>query len=169
MAKPLNCYVKSLAGTSLLKNLFIGFLGFVLLFLFIWGWEAYTQNTSGQDLLKTLKFGESLSNDFWLIMGIVLTGPLLEELVFRWLIYTAFRDLAERFISKPFAIGSAAIISSVLFVSIHGTPEQASQVLPLLVMGVVLSLIYQVTNSLISVFFAHALNNASLSILACLS
>lgn len=160
MAKPLDGYMNSLAVNDCFNRVLIGFLGFALLFLFIWGWERYTQDTSGKALLSTLNFGESVQHDFWLIVGIVLTGPLLEELVFRWLFYTTLRGLAKRFLSKNWAIGVAAVTSSILFVSIHGAPEQLSQTLPLLVMGLVFALIFEVTNALFAVFVAHSLNNA---------
>lgn len=161
MAKPFSDYQQALATSDLLKNTVIGFMGFVILFSLIWAWEAYTQDTSGKEMIESLNFGESTNNDFWLITGIVLLGPLLEELVFRWLIFSALRDLIQRFLSKPFAVGLAAVISSGLFVSIHGSPEQASQVLPLFVMGVIFALVYQLTGSLMAAFVAHALNNAT--------
>lgn len=160
MARPLGGYLKGITVDDFFKKSLMGFIGFLLLFVFIWGWERYTYNTSGQELLKTLNFGESVDKDFWLIMGIVLMSPLLEELVFRWLFYASIRNSLEQFLSSPLAIGIAAFVSSMLFVSIHGAPEQASQALPLLVMGLVFALIYQVTNSLLAVFVAHGLNNA---------
>lgn len=160
MARLLNEYTNNLIGNNFIKNVLIAFVGFVLLFVFIWGWETYTQDNSGNALLKTLNFGESINNDFWLIVGVVLTGPLLEELVFRWLIYTTLRNALVQFLSTKVAIGMAAVISSALFVSIHGAPEQVSQALPLFVMGVVFALIYQISHSLVAVFIAHSLNNA---------
>ncbi len=85
----------------------------------------------------------------WAILSTVVAAPILEEVLFRGLI---FESCGERF-----GKGGALIISSLLFGLIHGVPVQMVNAF---VVGLILGYVYLCTRSLVSVMIIHAVNNA---------
>ena len=85
----------------------------------------------------------------WAILSTVVAAPILEEVLFRGLI---FESCGERF-----GKGGALIISALLFGLIHGVPVQMVNAF---VVGLILGYVYLRTRSLISVMIIHAVNNA---------
>ena len=99
--------------------------------------EAY------ENVMQTIGFGG------WAIMSTVIAAPILEEVLFRGVIFESF--------DERFGKGVAVIISALLFGVIHGVPVQMVNAF---VVGLVLGYIYLRTRSLISVIIIHAVNNA---------
>lgn len=142
------------------KTLTIGFLGFLAITAFVFFWEWATQDNSSTTLVKGLGIGKNFLDDLWLIVAIALLGPIAEELAFRWLIYNFLKHAFAKFFSLKITIPIAVAISSWAFMSVHGADEQTSQFLALFIVGVILALTYEFSNSIFAPIFAHSLNNA---------
>lgn len=84
----------------------------------------------------------------WVSLSVVFFGPLVEELLFRGLIYHYVRELD----SMPAAI----LISAAAFGIWHGEPVQ---VVYTTLMGVCLAIVYYRTNSMLYPVLIHVLNN----------
>ena len=82
-----------------------------------------------------------------LITGLLLT-PLVEELLFRGVLYQALR--------RRMPIGTAALVSAMVFALMHG---QVVLFIPFTVMGVLLALVYERSGSLIPTILIHGCNN----------
>lgn len=141
-------------------TLAVGFLGFLGITLFVFMWESFTQDSSSVALIKQMGIGESFWDDLWLIFAIVLFGPIVEELTFRWLIYSLVKKAFSTFISLKISIIIAMVISSWAFMVIHGANEQISQHFALFIVGLILALIYEISGSIVVPIIAHCLNNA---------
>ncbi len=85
----------------------------------------------------------------------VFIAPITEESVFRGLLYPAVRDAAGGR-RRGFWVG--VIVVSALFAAIHANLAAA---LPLLGLALVLTIVFEYTNSLVPGMVAHALFNAS--------
>lgn len=85
----------------------------------------------------------------WAILSTVIAAPILEEILFRGLI---FESCSERF-----GRGLAIFVSAILFGLVHVVPVQ---MVSGFVMGLILGYVYLRTRSLISVIVLHAINNA---------
>jgi membrane protease YdiL (CAAX protease family) len=82
-----------------------------------------------------------------ILSGVVL-APLVEELLFRGVLYQALR--------RSMPVGSAALISAVVFAAMH---FNLLLFVPLALMGVVLALVYERSGSLLPTILVHACNN----------
>ncbi|MGH2410358.1 MAG: lysostaphin resistance A-like protein, partial [Chloroflexota bacterium] len=82
-----------------------------------------------------------------ILTGVVLT-PLVEELLFRGVLYQALR--------RTMPMGTAALIGSMIFAGMHFT---LALFIPLTVMGYVLAWLYERSGSLIPGMLVHACNN----------
>lgn len=85
----------------------------------------------------------------WAILSTIVAAPILEEILFRGLI---FESCAERW-----GRGVGLIVSALLFGVIHIVPVQ---VINAFVVGLILGYVYLRTRSLLSVIIIHAINNA---------
>ena len=99
--------------------------------------EAY------DNVMQTIGFGG------WAILSTVVAAPVLEEVLFRGLIFESF--------GERFGRGAGLLISALLFGLIHGVPVQMVNAF---VVGLILGYIYLRTRSLVSVIIIHAVNNA---------
>lgn len=84
----------------------------------------------------------------WAIMSTVVAAPILEEVLFRGVIFESCRERLGK--------GGAVLLSALLFGLIHGIPVQ---IVNAFVVGLILGYIYLRTRSLISVIVLHAINN----------
>jgi membrane protease YdiL (CAAX protease family) len=82
-----------------------------------------------------------------ILTGVVLT-PLAEELLFRGVLYQAFR--------RTMPVGMAALAASLIFAGMHFT---LALFIPLTVMGYVLAWLFDRSGSLIPGMLVHACNN----------
>lgn len=90
-----------------------------------------------------------LGRGVWSILSVVVCAPILEEILFRGLVFESCRE--------RFGGGAAVLISALLFGLIHGVPVQ---VINAFVVGIILGYIYLRIRSLINVILLHAINNA---------
>lgn len=84
----------------------------------------------------------------WAIMSTIVAAPILEEILFRGLI---FESCAERF-----GKGVGLFVSALLFGLVHIVPVQ---IINAFVVGLILGYVYLKTRSLVSVMVIHAINN----------
>lgn len=90
---------------------------------------------------------------FWLLFFLVISGPLYEEIIYRGLLFSG--------LSKTATVIGAALISSLMFSSVHGDPQG---VLVLAGLGMVFCAIRHYTGSLWPSVIAHALWNCQVAI-----
>jgi membrane protease YdiL (CAAX protease family) len=94
-------------------------------------------------------FAMLTSRDIWTFLTVGITGPILEEILFRGIILEGFLN---RY--KP---GKAILWSALLFGMFHLNPWQF---IPAFMIGLLLGYIYLRTRSLLPVIFIHILNNS---------
>jgi len=83
-----------------------------------------------------------------LFLLVCIIGPFVEEIVFRGVLYNAFK--------MKCGVVFSIIISSMIFSFIHGDP---AGFLPIFVLGVILAVSYQKTGNLFTSFLLHSLWN----------
>ena len=94
------------------------------------------------------------------MLAVVVAVPLTEELL--------FRGLMMRGLSRHFGTATGAVLTSVVFASLH--PQLPFGFFNLFATGMVLAMVYRATNSLVPCFIVHALNNgAAMLAVACLA
>ena len=96
-------------------------------------------------------FGVDQSALLAVATGVLVIGvaPFVEEFFFRGFIFSALRD--------GIGVWGGAVLSGAIFAAIHLKPQFF---VPLMVLGVVLALLYQRTESLWPSIILHATNNA---------
>lgn len=94
-------------------------------------------------------FAMLINKDIWTFVMVGITGPILEEILFRGVILDGFLN---RY--KP---GKAIFWSAFLFGLFHMNPWQF---IPAFLTGLLLGYIYLKTRSLIPVIFIHIINNS---------
>lgn len=87
----------------------------------------------------------------WTFLAIVVVGPLVEEILFRGIIFRSFEEVTE----IPWF---PALVSGVMFGIWHGSFIQAVYTAA---MGIILGYFIKKCRSLFFVFLAHAVNNIS--------
>ena len=90
---------------------------------------------------------------FWLLFFLVISGPLYEEIIYRGLLFSG--------LGKTATVIGAALISSLMFSSVHGDPQG---ILILAGLGMVFCAIRHYTGSLWPSVIAHALWNCQVAI-----
>lgn len=102
---------------------------------------------AGQDLPLEL-------NNFWnfllLFVTLAILAPLSEEIIFRGVIFNGLKEKSGKF---------AVLISGLFFMIMHLSINQCAYQL---IMGFVLGLLVLYTNSIISSFIVHFINNATI-------
>jgi len=103
-----------------------------------------------QDLVRELPraFGRGTEGFILAVIVVAIIAPVVEELFFRGFLYTAFR--------KRWGIVAAAILSSVIFAFFH---FNLFNFIPIVIIGIALVYLYEVTGSLGPPIMLHALNN----------
>ncbi|NLD20475.1 MAG: CPBP family intramembrane metalloprotease [Clostridiales bacterium] len=96
------------------------------------------------------EFEDSMGNEsyFWVFLSVVAIGPIVEELIFRGLIFNE----AEKIRAGWFPV----IMSAVLFGLFH---MEFVQIIYTIIMGFIFGLVYQRTRSFVLVCYMHILNN----------
>ncbi|MEG0693399.1 MAG: CPBP family intramembrane glutamic endopeptidase, partial [Oscillospiraceae bacterium] len=99
---------------------------------------------------RFLSTGDAVENEpyLWVFCSVVFLGPIVEELLFRGLIFKQ----AEKIKNGLFP----TILSAILFGIFH---MEFVQSVYTLIMGLALGFIYQMTRSLVLVCYLHILNN----------
>jgi membrane protease YdiL (CAAX protease family) len=96
----------------------------------------------------------------WLVLFVqaVVLAPIIEEFVFRGVLFQVFWQRTGR-------VWLSAFVSGYLFAVIH--PQFLGGILPLTVLGAILALVYAHTRSLLPCIVIHALNNGLITLLLC--
>lgn len=102
-----------------------------------------------QQAVQTLRTSETWLSRVLLAVVAVGLAPVAEEVLFRGILYPAVKQAGFRHL--------ALWGTSVLFAIIHGN---LATLLPLLVLSVALTLLYEATNNLLAPIVAHSLFNA---------
>jgi membrane protease YdiL (CAAX protease family) len=141
-----------LRGTRVLKaiGLVIGI--YLAYAMFAGVWSQVVDLGEPKDQLDDLGVDES---DVLLACGAVLVcvvAPVVEEFFFRGFFYAALRNWR--------GMWPAAILTGIVFGGIHVGSAEAGALVPLMVFGVGLCLIYEWSGSLYPCIGLHALNNA---------
>ncbi|MCL5290938.1 MAG: CPBP family intramembrane metalloprotease [Actinobacteria bacterium] len=93
-------------------------------------------------------FGRGFLGLILALIVAVIIAPLVEELLFRGFVYSAFR--------QSVGVGWAILINGLLFALVHADPFLF---VPLAIIGFALAWLYERSNSLGPPIFLHALNN----------
>jgi membrane protease YdiL (CAAX protease family) len=107
------------------------------------------------ETLVTLQQDFNFNLLMMVIIQAVIMAPLIEELVFRGALQTALMRLMK---GKRWL---AMLITAAAFSAIHGTVVPTQGLLPLFVLGLVFSYVYERTGSLLVPILAHAVFNAA--------
>jgi len=93
-------------------------------------------------------FGRGTSHFIVALIVVALLAPISEEMFFRGFIYTAFRE--------RYGVVYGVFISSGIFALFHVLPLL---MVPIFIIGIALSLLYEYRKSLVAPIMLHALNN----------
>lgn len=153
MRKGANLGDLGLKDSSLLRNIYRGLVGGVILGVTIWGIGIIYTLIAGppppqevERIFSGVKTGKDLILPF---IAIAILAPLSEELYFRAMVYPVFR---ARFGPIP-----GMIYSGIFFGSLH---LDLYRVIPISVGGAVLAYFYEKTGSLTAPVIAHATWNS---------
>lgn len=146
------------------KVLLYGILGFIVCISFsslVTKLFPYLLQAS-KDVGNSFSFGKSNIKDLCLILGIAALGPLTEEIVFRGLIFRSIRDGLSKYkkISIYVATLTSALVSSFIFLSIHGGAGQDQQMPFLFAMSLIFTFAYVLSGNLYVPVLMHSINNA---------
>ncbi len=131
----------------------VAYVGFVpllaiLLFVSLALCQAMGIEAEPHDLVNILREEHDPLRIATLVFLTIGVGPVMEEILFRWVTYGAMR--------KRVGILGSASGSAMLFAVAHAN---VAQTLPIFGMGIVLALLYETTGSLVASISFHMLNN----------
>ena len=121
----------------------------LVLFAFLLSYLFRFSSIKGREDIPFLFLTSSSWGKVALFFLVVALAPLLEELMFRGLLYPSLR--------QELGIAPAIALSSFFFASIH---TDVSRLLPLMSLGALLAFLYEKKRTLIPPIIAHALWNA---------
>ncbi len=106
----------------------------------------------------TLGAAESTASGIAIALAVTILAPVGEEFLMRGVVFPGMRDGARVAMPMWAAVALAATINGVIFGAMHGATEPIF--IPMLVLfGVILCLLYQVTGSLYAPIALHLTNN----------
>lgn len=133
------------------KKKIIIYIILMILLIGLVGWSSNVVPTSDNQAEINSMFGK----DKWgMAISVVILGPIIEELIFRG----ALQKLFFNQIKTKWQMVLYVIVSTALFVWIHGTPFN-SQMIPYLIMGVIFSISYVLLDDIRYGISLHVLNN----------
>jgi hypothetical protein len=115
-------------------------------------WAAALGLEQSDDLPQELGADESTVALVAVLLMVTLVAPVAEELFFRGFLFTTLR--------RWLGLIPGALITGVVFGGIHAGGTDAEFLVPLMIFGVILCLLYWRTDSLLPPMALHALNNA---------
>ena len=123
---------------------------------------GYQLRGNARELLQGSGSGMALGWKLAVAAWAVLEAPLVEETLFRGIMYQGLRSFFSRWLSQGWAVASAAALSGLIFGAVHFEPHT----FPILAfLGVVLALVFQSTRSI----YASALIHGAVNLLAVIS
>ena len=131
-------------GWTLLS--WFGFFGFA------WVWSVALGITENDDLPEELGVEGSTAALIAVSLLVCVLAPIAEELFFRGFCFTALR--------RTLGMLPAAVLTGIIFGAIHLGGTEIEFIVPLMVFGFFLCLLYVWTDSLLPCIVLHALNNA---------
>ena len=141
-----------LRGTRVLKAIGLILAIYFSYAMFAGVWSQIVDLGEPEDQLESLGVERS---DLLLVLGAILVcvvAPVVEEFFFRGFFYAALRNWR--------GVWPAAVITGFVFGAIHFGSAEAGAIVPLMVFGLGLCLLYQWTGSLYPCIALHALNNS---------
>ncbi len=109
-------------------------------------------------LPATLGATESAAAGVAIALGVTILAPVGEEFLLRGVVFAGMRDGARTIMPPWAAVAIAAVINGLIFGALHGATDPIF--IPILMLfGVVLCLLYQVTGSLYAPIALHLTNN----------
>ena len=122
-------------------------------FLFLsWIWATAVDVDQQQDLPEELGADGPLVNVLAVVVLVTVVAPLGEELFFRGFFFGALRNWRGPWL--------AALLTGLVFGGIHLGSSPVGVIVPLMVLGAGLCLLYEWTGSLYPAIALHALNNS---------
>lgn len=131
---------------GLILAVYVGFVVISGLYINLFGFEAR------DTLPDELGVDESVVNLVLVLILVTVGAPVAEEILFRGYVYRALRN--------GIGVAWAAILSGIMFGSIHLGSSPTEFIPPLCLLGIGLGLLYQWTGSLYAPVALHAFNNA---------
>jgi membrane protease YdiL (CAAX protease family) len=124
-----------------LLGIFVGLISYLLIdgsYLLFW------PNRYGTEVIRTIKTsGSSIDLSFYFLSAVLL-GPVIEEVIYRGIFYSPYR--------KKYGPTKAVIITSVFFTMAHFA-------LPSFLFSILLTVLYERTESIIPPIIAHSFHN----------
>lgn len=133
-------------AVGLTAAIYVGFI------IFSAAWVSVLGIDSQDTLPDELGVDDATVNLVLVLLLVTIMAPVAEEILFRGYVFRAMRN------ATPYWV--AAIISGVIFGGIHLGSSPVGFIVPLMVLGAGLALLYQWTGSLYAPVALHALNNA---------
>jgi uncharacterized protein len=127
-------------------------LAWVCFFVFSAAWAAALGITESDDLPEELGVDGSTAALVAVAILVCVVAPIAEELFFRGFCFTALR--------RTLGMLPAAALTGIIFGAIHLGGTDIEFIVPLMVFGFFLCLLYVWTDSLIPCIVLHALNNS---------
>ncbi len=124
-------------------------IGFLLLSV---AWAGLVDLDQTQDLPEELGADGPLLNALAVVILVTVVAPLGEELFFRGFFFGALRNWRGPWL--------AAIITGIVFGGIHVGSSPVGYLVPLMIFGAALCMLYEWTGSLYPAIALHAINNA---------
>lgn len=117
----------------------------------------HIQGNAKQELMPGLHKPVPLAEEVIVFLWAAVEAPLIEETLFRGILYQGLRTFFGRWMALPWAVLCAALVSGFTFGFVHGQPHT----LPILFfMGVVLAYVFQYTRSVYASAVLHGITNA---------
>lgn len=130
-------------------KLLLGIVAWVLLMWVLLGLAAVAGLGGGKQAVYYLLRGVTVQWELWfLFLSIVVATPLLEELLFRGVVYQTLRG--------HLGVWPAVLLSALVFAAAHGEPLQ---IVRLTLMGMVLAYSYERSGTLLVPIGIHAVQN----------
>ncbi len=121
-------------------------------YLFSFVWSLALGINENDDLAEKLGAKDSTLNLVAVTMLVAIVAPLTEEFFFRGFCFPA--------LSTRFGWIGGAVATGIIFGAIHAGGTKAVFLVPLMVFGFLLCLLYRFTGSLLPCIALHAVNNA---------
>ena len=103
-----------------------------------------------QPTMQVLQMSQSFGQKIWFGFTAILMAPLVEEILFRGVIYRTGKQLGYPLLSL--------LLSSLVFAAIHGS---LMTFVPLTIFAIILALLYDKTDNLLAPITTHSVFNAT--------
>lgn len=119
------------------------------------GWQHLLEHAFGaapeqQEVVETFRESGNTKTKILIAFSACIVAPVCEEILFRGFFYPVIKRFSERFF--------AALVVSLLFAAIHGSPFA---VIPLVIVAMTLTVAYELTGCLLVPIAMHAIFNTT--------